>query len=68
MTKCRIVSGNHINKKKNTYDIVGTVNGSNESICLISIGTHTRPVFGWTQNGAFKRWFNPLDTLISKRG
>ena len=28
-------------------------------------GTHTLPVLGWMQKGAFSKWFIPLDTAIS---
>lgn len=33
-----------------------------------SMGTHTRPVFGCTQNGAFSKWLRCFDTSASSRG
>lgn len=47
---------------------VGTVVGSNLLTADGLNGTHTLPVFGCTQNGAFSKWFAVLLTEISKRG
>jgi hypothetical protein len=47
---------------------VGTAKGSNSSARAGSIGTHTRPVLGWMQNGLLSKWFWDLETFASRRG
>lgn len=48
--------------------MVGTVVGSNFDALLGLKGQQTFPVFGWIQNGDFRRWFKPLVTLMSSLG
>jgi len=50
------------------WESVGTLVGSKLSQSWGSIGTQTRPVFGWMQNGAFSKWFICFDTSMSRRG
>ena len=47
---------------------VGTVSGSKSSTRDGLMGTQTRPVLGWIQNGAFSKWFRCLETSASIRG
>ena len=42
--------------------------GSKSSATAGSMGTHTRPVLGCTQKGAFSKWFMCFDTSKSRRG
>ena len=51
-----------------SWNTVGTALGSKFSIISKSRGTQTRPVAGWTQKGAFRRWFRCFETSASRRG
>ena len=42
--------------------------GLNCSTFFGSRGTHIFPVFGWTQNSDFNKWFSCLETLMFSRG